>query len=409
MMHALNLTLFATECTFRQFMQKAVQLPSPLSSPRQTPPPSSTSASVPIPGSRSPQIQQHSPLQSSTTVGTPSKQKKGPPSPLSLGAQSPPSPSFSSVAAGHSPKPTSSPLLLKAKGQGGNPVVINSSNRMMSGVGLPQIAAATVVSTSAAVFVGQNTSSLSRPGKLADITGPADSFDHVGFPFIVPRSGSTNHIMLGGLSILTTTEALDHQTDFNNTNNLLTFANNNNNFAQVPQTYGVYLNSAKGGGVGSGINSVAGSGSSVVASVSSRRNYRVASTSANSLKASPSPTSPSPNPNPGSTAGSATAVGGGFSGQVKYGTTNGGDIVSAASATHILDDVMSDETVTGKGTYMYVGFSVLQWWAGINSMHNSYLAGPLTLPPSFALLCMAWSQMDSPTLLANTSKSHDFM
>lgn len=381
-------------------MQKAIQLPSPLSSPRHTPPPASTSASVPIPGSKNPpKQQQHSLLQNSTTahsgpassntaaIGTPSK-KKGPPSPLSIGAQSPPSPSFSSVAAGHSPKPTS-PLLLKAKGQSGN--VINNSNRMMSGVVLPQIAAATVVSTSPAVFVGQNTSS--GPGKLSDITGPADTFEHVGFPFIVPQAGATNHIM-GGLSILTTTGALSHQPDVNNTNNLLTFATNNN-FAQVPQTYGVYFNSVKGVGAGSGINSVAGSGSPVVASVSSRRNYRVASTSANSLKASPSPTSPSPNP--GSSAGSTIAISGGFSGQVNYSATNGGDVVSAASATRILHDTMSSETVTGKG--MYVASCTIM--VGRNKEHAQWLA---VCPPhtsSFlCLLCMAGSQMDSPTLVA---------
>ena len=346
------LLIFIAECTFRQFMQKAVQLPSPLSSPRQTPPPASTSASVPIPGSKSPQKQQHSPLQNSSTahsipassntsaiIGTPSK-KKGPPSPLSLGAQSPPSPSFSSVAAGHSPKLTS-PLLPKVKGQQGS--ANSSSNRTMSGVRVPQIAAAAVVSTSAAVFVSQ-----SRPGKLADITGPADTFEHVGFPFIVPQASTTNHIM-GGMGILTTAEALSHQTDFNNTsNNLLTFATSN--FAQVPQTYGVYLNSVKARvGVGNGINSVAGSGSPVVASVSSRRNYRVASTSANSLKASPSPTSPNPGPSTGST----VAVGGGFSGQIDNSINNGsGDAASPASFSHILEGTATSKTVTGKGMWL---------------------------------------------------------
>ena len=211
---------------------------------------------------------------------------------------------------------------------------------------LQMAAAAAVVSTGAPVFVGQ--SALSRPGKLADITGPADTFEHVGFPFIVPQTSTTNHIM-GGIGILTTTGALSHQTDFNNTNNnLLTFAPNN--FAQVPQTYGVYLSNVKVGiGVGSGINSVAGSGSPVVASVSSRRNYRVASTSANSLKASPSPTSP----NPGPSVGSTVAIGGGFSGQIGNSINNGsGDAVSPASFSHILKGTVSSETVTGKGMWL---------------------------------------------------------
>ena len=216
----------------------------------------------------------------------------------------------------------------------------------MTGAGMPpQRAAAVVVSTSAAVFVGQTT--FSRPGKLADITGPADTFEHVGFPFIVPQSSTTNHIM-GGMGVLTTTGALSHQTDFNNTsNNLLTLAANN--FAQVPQTYGMYLNSVKAGvGVGSGISSVAGSGSPVVASVSSRRNYRVASTSANSQKASPSPTSP----NPGPSTGSSVAVGSGFSGQIGNSINGGsGDAVSPASFSHILEGTVTSETVTGKGMW----------------------------------------------------------
>ena len=233
----------------------------------------------------------------------------------------------------------------------------------MTGVGVPmsQIAAASVVSTGGAVgFVGQ--SAQSRPGKLADITGPADTFEPVGFPFIVPQYSTTNHIM-GGIGILTTAGALSHpQTDANNTNNLLTFApNNNNNYvAQVPQTYGgVYLNSVKGGvGVGSGINSVAGSGSPVVASVSSRRNYRVASTSADSLKASPSPTSLNPDPTSTATAtaGSTIAISSGFSvgGQLDNGFNNeGDDAVSPGSFSYIPEGRVASETVTGKGTYCY--------------------------------------------------------
>lgn len=296
---------------------------------------------------------------------------KGPPSPLSFGAQSPPSsPSFSSVAAagsGQSPRRTSPLLSNKVTGQGSPAkIAINSGgNRTtMTGVGVPmsQIAAAAVVSAGGAVgFVGQ--SAQSRPGKLADITGPADTFEPVGFPFIVPQDSTTNHIM-GGIGILTTAGALSHpQTDANNTNNLLTFApNNNNNYvAQVPQTYGgVYLNSVKGGvGVGSGINSVAGSGSPVVASVSSRRNYRVASTSADSLKASPSPTSLNPDPTSTATAtaGSAIAVSSGFSvgGQLDNGFNNGGDdAVSPGSFSYIPEGRVVSETVTGKGTYCSV-------------------------------------------------------
>ena len=206
----------------------------------------------------------------------------------------------------------------------------------------------------------------SRPGKLADITGPADTFEPVGFPFIVPQDSTTNHHIMGGIGILTTAGALSHpQTDANNTNNLLTFApNNNNNYvAQVPQTYGgVYLNSIKGGvAIGSGINSVAGSGSPVVASVSSRRNYRVASTSADSLKASPSPTSLNPDPTSTATAttGSTIAISSGFSvgGQnlIDNGFSNGGDdAVSPGSFSYIPEGRVASETVTGKGTYCSV-------------------------------------------------------
>ena len=262
------------------------------------------------------------------------------------------------MAAGHSPK-MNSPLQPKIKGQ--SSIANGSGTRTMSGAGgVPLKAAAAAVastSTSAAIFVGQ--SAMSRPGKLADITGPADTFEHMGFPFIVPQASTGNHIMGGMGGILTTAGAPSHQTDLNNTNNLLTFAPNN--FAQVPQTYGVYLNSVKGGlggaGVlGSGINSVAGSGSPVVASVSSRRNYRVASTSANSLKASPSPTSPNPGP---STMHTLAAMGGGggvFSGGQydNNGIDNGsgGDAVSPASFSHILEGTVTSEIVTSKGMWL---------------------------------------------------------
>ena len=356
-------------------MQKAIQLPSPISSPRQTPPPAAASStSVPVPGSKSPQNQQHSPLQNTisaaaahspassnatTAIATPPK-KKGPPSPLSLGgAQSPPSPSFSSVAAGHSPKPTS-PLLkpqqfASPKGPGsGNNV---NSNRTMTGVGLPQIAAATVVSTSAGVFVGQG---MSRPGKLADITGPVDTYEQMGFPFLLPHS--TNHIM-GGMSVFSTAGTPYHPVANNTNNNLLTFASNNN-FGPVPQTYGGLLSNVKGIGIGSGINTVAGSGNPVVASVSSRRNYRVASTSANSLKASPSPTSPTPSP---SAAAGSTVFGGGGFGQVSN-STNGGDLISTASLSRILEGTVRSETVTSKGMIV-CGFTIHVSWAGINSMY----------------------------------------
>lgn len=360
-------------------MQKAIQLPSPLSSPRQTPSPASTPANVPISGSNSPQKQQHSPLQgiplaaSSNTaapaaIGTPSK-KKGPPSPLSLGAQSPPSPSFSSVAAGHSPK-LASPLPPKVKGQGSAANAINSSsnNRTMSGVGMPQkMAAPTVISTRAPVLVGTSSS----PGKLADITGPAETFGHIGFPFLVPEASTTDHIM-GGMAVLTSTGSLSFQTD---ANNLLTFAPNN--FAHVPQAaYGVYFSGVKGGvGVGSGIDSVAGSGSPVVASASSRRNYRVASTSANSLKASPSPTSPHPGPSVTST----ISIGGGFGGrQIGDGINNGGgdDAVSPVSFSHVLEGTVTSETVTGKGTYepgFHVHVHVHVTVVGRNKQHVHWL------------------------------------
>ena len=347
---------------------------------------------------------------------------KGPPSPFSLGAQSPPpSPSFSSVAAagsGHSPKRTS-PLLPKVKGQGSPAkVAINSSgNRtIMTGVGVPmsQLAAAAVVSTGGigtVGFVGQST--LSRPGKLADITGPADTFEPVGFPFIVPQDSTTNHIM-GGVGVLTTAGALSHpQTDANNTNNLLTFAPNNNYVAQVPQTYSaVYLNSVKGGvGVGSGINSVAGSGSPVVASVSSRRNYRVASTSADSLKASPSPTSPNPGPTT-ATAGSTIAIGGGFSvgGQINNGFNNeGDDAVSPGSFSHIPEGRVASETLTGKGTYcMWLPLGATAM-VGRNKQHVHWLVDELAAPTlplsSVTPLCGCRVIHGQP----HTTEHHDFM
>ena len=162
-------------------MQKAIQLPSPTVSPRHTPPPPSTSASVPIPVSKSPQ-KQHVQQQtisitnsSATTYASVSMsppKKKGPPSPLTFGGQSPPS--FSSVAAGNSPKLASPLLKLQQvpKGQGASTVPGGLPANVTS---LPtaQPAANTMLVSGGGIIRGQSTS---RPGKLADITGPADAY-----------------------------------------------------------------------------------------------------------------------------------------------------------------------------------------------------------------------------------------
>ena len=344
---------FSTECTFRQFMQKAIQLPSPISSSReQTPPPSLMAAGVPAPGTgftspirRQPQsvlqnsmsttpsspAAYYSQASSNTTAiePTPTAKKVATPSPLPMAAQSPTSPSFSSVAAGLSPKRTSP---LKTKSQPGLGAII--SNGTLSGVGQPHIAAsAAVVSTNAGVFAGRI---VSRPGKLADITGPADAYEHMGFPFIVPQV-TTNHIV-GGMGHVT--PGTLHQPDVNSTNNLITF----NNFVPAPsqqQTFVsvVSLNSVKGGG---GINSVAGSRSPVVASVSSRRNYRVASTSASSLESSLGPIIPAPRHNAG-----ATIIDRSFGEQI--GSRADESDTSASSSSLVLEGRWGS---TGKGMWL---------------------------------------------------------
>ena len=291
------------ECTFRQFMQKAIQLPSPVSSPRQTPPPAVTSSpGIPIPVSSSPhhqQQQQHSQLQnySSTThamasyatVSSSPSKKKGPPSPLSLGGQSPPPPSFSSVAAGQSPKPTSPLLKLKqvtspVKGQvagGTMGAAMNSVNNLPSSLS-PSSSTTSVhtVPNTAMMYAASDRGLMagrqdvvSRPGRLADITGPATSLEHLGFSFIIGPSVTSSDI-----SIATVSSASHIYLGESNLLPQQTFTVNN----VGPWQAGVCLSSVKGGGgVGSGINTLAGGNSPLVAvaSVSSRRNYRVASTS----------------------------------------------------------------------------------------------------------------------------------
>ena len=115
-----------------------------------------------------------------------------------------------------------------------------------------------------------------RPGKLADITGPVDSYEQVGFPFIISRSGDIvdNDVM-----------ARSHDHHYHHqfqVPNVFTQQQTNNNtillhqLQQSPVTGGSVKGAVAGG---SGINTLAGSSSPVVASVSTRRNYRVASTS----------------------------------------------------------------------------------------------------------------------------------
>lgn len=312
-------------------MQKAIQLPSPTASPRQTPPPS-TSAGIPIPAANS-SSKQPQPLNvsaasnSSTSYATVSMsptKKKGPPSPLSLGenGQSPPPPSFSSVAAGHSPKPSSPLFKQVSKGQGTTGTMVGGPDKgSTTSVVSPSSTKPYHYSSAGAItFVSDGDvnvgHSIPRPGKVADITGPDDSYEHVGFPFIINHKEIQSGVNITTMSQLYQPEPLTG-----------TFAVNS-----VGSQNCVGLNNIKGAG-GSGINTLAGSNSPVVASVSSRRNYRVASTSADLLATPPG----------------------------TFGQVNGGNVVvpspTSLSSSHVLDATLKPETVALKGL----------WLPGINS------------------------------------------
>lgn len=334
---------FFAECTFRQFMQKAIQLPSPTVSPRQTPPPSG-SPGVPVSGLNSPPKQhtQSQPQNISTTPGIGSSsyatvsmsppKRRGPPSPLSLSGsgQSPP-PSFSSVAAGHSPKPSSPLLKLEQvpKGQGAvRTVVAGGPNQAASSIAIASPSSSKAYNDSAAraiTFVSGGDvnvrQSVPRPGKLADITGPADSYEQVGFPFIVAQKEVQSGVNVTTVSHLYQPE-LHRQTV--------------TTVSVGPQAC-VGSSNVKGGAFG--INTLAGSSSPVVASVSSRRNYRVASTSADV------PTTP-----PG-----------------VFGQINRGNVVvtspSSQSASRVLDATVKSESVALKG----------MWLPGINNCTQGFL------------------------------------
>lgn len=247
-------------------------MPSPVASPRQTPPPSS-STSEPVPISNSSERQ--APSSYATASVSPAK-KKGPPSPLSLSGHSPP-PSFSSVAAGLSPKKPTSPMLKSSQPPKGgdskiNKTVAGQQTKAVTVSPSPvraQLASGEVfLSGGVVVNRGQN---VLRPGKLADITGPVDSYEQVGFPFIVSQSdGIRNDIITGSHDHFQLPKVFAQQT----TNNHVTLS---------PHFQHTTVGLKGVGAGGSGINTLAGSSSPVVASVSTRRNYRVASTSTDVL------------------------------------------------------------------------------------------------------------------------------
>ena len=115
---------------------------------------------------------------------------------------------------------------------------------------------------------GQN---VLRPGKLADITGPVDSYEQVGFPFIVSQSdGIRDDITTGSHDHFQLPKVFAQQTS-------------NNHITLSPHLQHTTVGLKGVGAGGSGINTLAGSSSPVVASVSTRRNYRVASTSTDVL------------------------------------------------------------------------------------------------------------------------------
>ena len=405
------------ECTFRQFMQKAIQLPSPVSSPRQTPPPAvASSPGIPIPVSSSPhhqqQQQQHSQLQnySSTThamasyatVSSSPSKKKGPPSPLSLGGQSPPPPSFSSVAAGQSPKPTSPLLKLKqvtspVKGQvagGTMGAAINSVNNLPSSLS-PSSSTTSVhtVANTAMMYAASDRGLMagrqdvvSRPGRLADITGPATSLEHLGFSFIIGPSVTSSDI-----SIATVSTASHIYLSESNLLPQQTFTVNN----VGPWQAGVCLSSVKGGGgVGSGINTLAGGNSPLVAvaSVSSRRNYRVASTSSDGAGSNinggdfgqfnVSSKSRNSAAGAGGTGAGAGEVGSNYGIGVELSTVS--SITSSSSSPalpHILEATMRSESVTLKG--------LLKFSLRINSTARFISPPPPTHTPHHTLLHFA--------------------
>ena len=205
----------------------------------------------------------------------------------------------------------------------------------------------------------------SETGKLADITGPAESFVQVGFPFLITQNETiSNDVSVTAVSSLPSQHPQLAQM-FTTTNN-------------VVQQSSIRLNSGRGvvggaAGGGAGIDTLAGSSFPVVASVSSRRNYRVASTSADV-------------PGPSNSA-TAAAAGGSF-GQFKkeinndihvifgdgIGSREGGATSSASN--RILD---TTETVTLKGLWLPTGIKGTLCFL-FSQLHSSTLSHKRAIP-----------------------------
>lgn len=195
---------------------------------------------------------------------------------------------------------------------------------------------------------------VSRPGRLADITGPATSLEHLGFSFIIGPSVTSSDI-----SIATVSTASHIYLSESNLLPQQTFTVNN----VGPWQAGVCLSSVKGGGgVGSGINTLAGGNSPLVAvaSVSSRRNYRVASTSSDGAGSNinggdfgqfnVSSKSRNSAAGAGGTGAGAGEVGSNYGIGVELSTVS--SITSSSSSPalpHILEATMRSESVTLKG------------------------------------------------------------